>query len=273
MSRKILIKLVIYLILIIVAFVYLYPLIYAFNASLKTNREFMVNPMGFASSLQWSNYVEAWQRADFSMFFFNSLFYTVINVAAVLIMSVFVAFPLARGYLGKLGKIVFWLFLISMFLPDGTIPRFIGMLNVGLYNTRLGYILVGVGARGLFMLVFIDYIKGLPRELDEAASIDGCGYFRYMASVMFPLMKPALASMAILQVNDSWNEYLNAVIYLSNRRLFPITRGLVVFTGAMNVEWPLRIASLVIVAVPIIILYVFLQKYIIESQVNASIKG
>jgi len=273
MSRKLLTKIFLYLVMVIVLVVFLYPLIYAFNASFKTNREFMIDPVGLATSFVWQNYIEAWQRSDFGTFFFNSLFYTIINVIAVLVMSVFVAFPLARGYLGKLGKVIFWLFLASMFLPDGTIPRFIGMLNVGLYNTRLGYILVGIGARGLFMLVFIDFIKGLPRELDEAASIDGCGYFRYMWSIIFPLMKPALASMAILQANDAWNEYLNAVIYLSDRRLFPITRGLVVFTSAFNVEWPLRIASLVIVAVPIIILYVFLQKYIIESQVNTSIKG
>jgi raffinose/stachyose/melibiose transport system permease protein len=123
------------------------------------------------------------------------------------------------------------------------------------------------------LLMFYVYIKGIPRDFDEAASIDGCGYFKYMFRIMIPLMKPAIASMTIITAIGIWNDIIRAIIYLSNKKLYPITRGLYVFRGQYQVDMTQQMAALIMVAAPLIIMYAFLQRYIIDGVVAGGIKA
>ena len=272
MKRHIPLKILIYTFIAILMIVYMFPLFYAFNTSIRTKLDYMANPSGLAKSIHFENYVEAFKKANLSAYVGNSLFYTAVCTTASILMAVFLAFPLSRGYL-KIGGLIMGLFLISMFLPDGTIPQFQILLRLGLYDTRLGYMIGMIGGGGTPLLMFYVYIKGIPRDFDEAASIDGCGYFRYMFTIMIPLMKPAIASMAIITAIGIWNDIIRAIIYLSNKKLYPITRGLYVFRGQYQVDMTQQMAALIMVAAPLIIMYLFLQRYIIDGVVAGGIKA
>lgn len=272
MKKKFSVKFIVYFIIAVLLVVYLFPLFYVFNTSLKTEPEFIKSTLSITKSFNFKNYLEAWKEANFGTYILNSILYMVVCTALSIILAVLLAFPIARNYL-KHGGLIYGLFLAGMFLPDGTIPQFKMLSTLNLYNTRLGYMLGFIGGGGVTLFMFVSYIKGIPKELDEAASIDGCGYFRYIFTILTPLMKPAIASMAILTALNIWNDIVRAVIYLSDEKLLPMTRGLYVFTGSFNNTWTLQTAALVIVAAPIIILYVFLQKYIIDGTLAGGIKG
>jgi raffinose/stachyose/melibiose transport system permease protein len=129
-----------------------------------------------------------------------------------------------------------------------------------------------IGGGGVTLLFFVAYIKQIPREFDEAASMDGCSYFMYLRRILVPLMKPAIASMAILMSIGVWNEILNSVIFLSEDAYSPITRGLYIFKGLYSVQWNQLAAAMLIVAAPVVLLYIFLQKLIIDGVVAGGVK-
>ena len=123
------------------------------------------------------------------------------------------------------------------------------------------------------MLILVGYIRTIPRELDEAAALDGCGYIRYLVRIVLPLTKPALATVAILHAIGVWNELVLANIYLTNQAYYPITRGLIVFTGIYGNDWPLLSAAVLMLAAPMVVLYLFLQRYIIGGFTAGSLRG
>lgn len=265
-------RVIIYFFITILMIIYIFPLLYVLNTSLKTNKEFLVNAVAITKTFHVQNFVQAWNRANFGGYFWNSIFYTAVCTIVSTLLAVFLAFPLSRKYL-KFSGVIYSFFLAGMFLPDGTIPQFQLLLNLGLYNTRLGYILGMIGAGGIPLLVFVAYLKSIPKDFDEAASIDGCGYFRYIFSILIPLMKPAIASMVILTAMGVWNDIVRAIIYLSDQDMFPITRGLFVFTGQYSSETTLQMAALVLMAAPLAVFYVFLQHYIIDGVVAGGVKA
>jgi raffinose/stachyose/melibiose transport system permease protein len=272
MKKNFAVKFGVYSIIAFLVVLYLFPLFYVFNTSLKTEPEFIKNTMSLAINLHFSNYADAWNQANFGGYIFNSLFYMIVCTSLSMLLAIFMAFPTARNYF-KHTRLIYAAFLAGMFLPDGTIPQFRMLLTLGLYNTRTGYMLGFITAGGVTFFMFVAYIKGIPKEFDEAAAIDGCGYFRYMFTILIPLMKPAISSMAILQALTVWNDIIRSVIYLSDDAILPMTRGLYAFTGSFNNTLTLQMAALIIVATPIVILYIFLQKYIIDGTLSGGVKG
>ncbi len=272
MKRNLLLKLALYAFIAVLVVLYVFPLLYALNTSLKTKLEYMSTPLAVTTSFHVQNYVDAFKKANLAAYIGNSVFYMAFCTTASILMAVFLAFPIARGYL-RFGAAIFGLFLVGMFLPDGTIPQFQLISGLGLYNTRLGYIIGMIGGGGTPLLMFYVYIKGIPKEFDEAASMDGCGYFRYMFRILIPLMKPAIASMAIITAIGVWNDIIRAIIYLSSKALYPITRGLYVFQGQYQVDMTQQMAALIMVAAPLVLCYVFLQRYIVDGVVAGAIKA
>lgn len=272
MNKKPLVKILLYLFIGVLMVVYLFPLFYALNTSLKTKLEYMSDTVSLATSLHFQNYKDAFEKANFASYIGNSLYYMAVCTTASILMAVFLAFPLSRSYL-KWGGVLFGLFLVGMFLPDGTIPQFQLINGLGLYNTRLGYMLGMMGGGGTPLLLFYVYIKGIPKEFDEAASMDGCGYFRYMFKILIPLMKPAIASMTVITAIGVWNDIIRSIIYLSSSALYPITRGLYVFQGQYQVDMTQQMAALIMVAAPLIVIYIFLQRYIVDGVVAGAVKA
>jgi raffinose/stachyose/melibiose transport system permease protein len=255
----------------VLVIIYLAPMVVMLNTSFKKPQEFMVDPASFAKSLYLANYTDAWKAANFATYIGNTLMYTVASTVIYLFLVTFVAFPISRGYV-KGSRWIYLLYVVALFLPNNLIPQFQLMLRMGLYNTRIGYIFLTLTG-GLGILVLYSSIKSIPRELDEAAAMDGCGYFQYVVQVVMPLIKPALATIALLQAIGIWNDLIAPMIYLTSKAFYPVTRGLMVFYGQFGTAWTQLSAATLIMVAPLLVLFIFLQRYIIEGAMQGSLKG
>lgn len=264
-------KVLSYAVLVIFSILYIGPLFMLVNASFKTLGEFFRDPISPVSSINFDNYTNAWERANFSRYMLNSLVYATVATAIFVMTSVFVAFPIARGLVKGAGALL-TLYVVALFLPPALIPQFQLVLNLGLYNTRIGYILLFV-VNPIGMIILVNYIKSIPRELDESAAVDGCGYFRFVWSVVLPLIRPAVATVTVLHAIGIWNELILATVYLTNDDLYPITRGLIVFEGVYGSDWPKLAAAVLMLMAPMLVLYLFLQRYIISGLTSGAVKG
>lgn len=264
-------QIVSYLILLLFTAIYLGPLLMLVNTALKTQSSFMRDASAVVSTPEFANFVQAWNQASFPKYLGNSIFYTVTATAIYVLTAVFVAFPVARGYVKGSGFIL-TVFVIALFLPPALIPQFQLMLRLGLYNNQFGYILLFL-VNPIGIIILVNYLKSIPRELDEAAALDGCTYFRFVRSVVFPLSQPAIATVTVLHAIGIWNELILATIYLTNQNFYPITRGLIVFQGVYGNNWPLLAAAVLIMAIPMVVLYLFLQRYIISGLTQGSLSG
>jgi raffinose/stachyose/melibiose transport system permease protein len=269
--RRIQRKVLSYGILLLFAAFYVGPLLMLVATSLKTLPEFFRNPTGLPESLQWNNFSEAWDLANFPGYMFNSLIYTSVATALFVLMSIFVAFPIARGYVRGAGALL-TLYVVALFLPPALIPQFQLILNLGLYNTRTGYIMLFL-INPIGLIILVNYIKSVPRELDESAAVDGCSYPRFVFSILIPLIRPAIATVTVIHAIGIWNELILATVYLTNDDLYPITRGLIVFEGVYGSDWPKLASAVLMLMAPMLVLYMFLQRYIISGLTSGAVKG
>lgn len=260
-----------YTILFLFTAFYVGPLLMLVSASLKSLPEFFKNPTGFPDELRFSNFSEAWELASFPKYMINSLIYTTVATALFVITSVFVAFPIARGYV-KGSKALLTLYVVALFLPPALIPQFQLILNLGLFNTRAGYILLFL-INPIGLIILVNYIKSIPRELDESAAVDGCGYVRFVFTILMPLIRPAIATVTVIHAIGVWNELILATVYLTNDDLYPITRGLIVFEGVYGSDWPKLAAAVLMLMFPMLVLFMFLQRYIISGLTAGAVKG
>lgn len=260
-----------YAFLMVLAALYLGPLLMLVNTSLKTMPTFMKDATAPATEFHVENFSEAWEKANFPKYLLNSLLYTAAATSIYIITAIFVAFPIARGYIKHSGWLL-TLFVIALFLPPALIPQFQLILKLGLYNTPIGYILLFL-VNPVGIVILVNYIKTLPRELDEAAALDGCGYFQFIWSIVIPLTKPAIATVTVLHAIGIWNEIVAPTIYLTSKEYYPITRGLIVFQGVYGSDWPTLAAAVLMLTFPMLILFLFLQRYIISGLTAGSVKG
>ena len=260
-----------YAILILFAIIYLAPLLMLVITSLKTMPEFMKNATSLPTVLNFKNFSEAWTKANFPRYLTNTVIYAVSATAIYIATAVFVAFPISRGYV-KGAKWLLTMFVIALFLPVALIPQFQLMLSLGLYNNPIGYILLFL-VNPIGIVILVNYIKTLPKELDEAAAIDGCGYFRFVTTVVFPLIQPAIATVAVLHAIGIWNELILPTIYLTNKDYYPITRGMIVLQGVYGSNWPTLAAAVLIMTLPMVIIFLVLQRYIVSGLTAGAVKG
>jgi raffinose/stachyose/melibiose transport system permease protein len=253
------------------AVIYLGPLLMLVNTSLKSLPEFMKSATSLPGGLHFENFVEAWTRANFLRYLTNTVIYTLSATSIYVVSAVFVAFPISRGYIKGAG-VLLTLYVIALFLPVALIPQFQLMLNLGLYNNPFGYIMLFL-VNPIGVVILVNYIKTLPLELDEAAAMDGCGYFRFVTSIVFPLIQPAIATVAVLHAIGIWNELILPTIYLTNQAYYPITRGMIVFQGVYGSNWPTLAAAVLIMTLPMLLLFLLLQRYIVSGLTAGAVKG
>jgi raffinose/stachyose/melibiose transport system permease protein len=258
-------------VLVLMALLYAAPILTVVNVSLKSKMSFNLDPTSLAKEVRISNYADAWKRANFPGYLVNSILYAAIATAFYAASAVFVAFPISRKYVKGSG-ILLTLYVVAMFLPSALIPQFQMMLNLRLYNTRLGYILLFL-VNPMGVIILVNYLSGLPRELDEAAVMDGCGYLRFVLKIVFPLIKPALASVIVLHAIGVWNDYATALIYLPKKAFMPITRGLMVFYGQFGNDWTTLAAAILMLMLPMAALFLLLQRWIIDGILQGSLRG
>lgn len=267
-----------YAVIAVLLVLYVVPLILVLNVSIKSYPEYLMNPIGIVKEAQWENYVTAWTEGNFANYFLNSVLYTGIATVLTIIVSVMGAFPVARGYV-KWSGFIYLFFLLSQFLPNPMVAQYKLMLSLREsldffgYDTKLGYIILKTSGTGVVFMMFVGYIKAISRELDEAAGIDGSGYFRYLFQMIMPLMKPVIATGVILTAIGIWNDFVGPIMYLPSKANYPITFGLKEFKGQYGNNWPLLACGISIVAAPLILLYTFIQKYLVDGALAGAVKS
>ncbi|NQT06952.1 MAG: carbohydrate ABC transporter permease [Candidatus Omnitrophica bacterium] len=266
---------VMHLILLSVAATCILPLIWMFSSSLKTQDTIFSNMHIIVSDPHWENYREAWTKGNFGAYFLNSVIYTVSVVGGVVFTASLAAFAFARlNFPGK--NIMFYMFLITMMIPipGSFIALYVLLQKLRLVNTRLGYILPQINA-GLALAIYIlkTFFEELPKDLEDSARIDGCGKFGVYWHIAMPLAKPAIAVIVVFNAMAVWNEYLLAMLILSSKSLMPLQRGLMVFQGAHITRYPLLMAGITIAVVPIVVLYLIMQRHIITGITAGAVKG
>jgi raffinose/stachyose/melibiose transport system permease protein len=257
--------------ILIIALLYVFPIAYLLNVTFKTSEEFMANPLTLAKSIQFENYQEVLRQSGFIRSFFNSVLYTATATIITLFVTALAAFMISRKYV-RFSGFLYILFMAGIFLPNPLIPQFRLILGMGLYNNPIGYILLRLNP-GILMLLMVGYYKTIPRDFDEAAGLEGCGTVRYIVQFLLPLSKPVFATGAILFSIGIWNDIILTTIFLTSPKFYPIVRALFKFVGQYGNDWPPLAAAVFIVAAPMILVFLFFQRYMIEGVVAAGVKG
>jgi len=260
------------LILLPLAVIWIYPFLWMISASLKTDKEIFRGLGLIPQDFQWSNYQRAWTDARVGEYFVNTLTITVSSVAIVVITTAMMGYVLGRySFPGK--RIVVGFFVATVFLPEGytIIPVFELINDLGLGNSLAGIILgQSGGAHVVMILLFAGYFSQLPKELEEAAILDGAGFLRIFWQIFLPLTKPIVATAIIMQFMYSWNDFLlPLVLTLSRPDLRTLSVGIYSFQGEYFTDWSGMAAAATISLVPIIVVFLFLQRYFVEGIAGA----
>jgi len=261
-----------YAVLGLLTLLYLIPLLFVAFVSLMSSRQFSLNAASIPDPVLWYNYPDAWIKGNFNIYFANSLIYTFSIVAGTLTLGTLAAFPIARGHL-KGNNFFYLLFLSGILLPAGIIPQFFILQQLGLYNTQIGYILLWWSRIALPIFVLTGFIKSIPSELDDAAAMDGCPYIQYIFQIIVPLLKPALSVVGLIVAIRVWNDIIGPVIFLPSTSIKPISAGLLQFFAENTADQTLIAAAIAITAAPLILLYLFTQRYIIAGMTSGALKG
>lgn len=260
------------IILLPIAVIWIYPFLWVVSASLKTNMEIFKGLGLIPAAPQWQNYIRAWEQAKIGQYFMNTVIITVMAVAIVVVVTSMMGYVLGRySFPGK--RIVIGLLVATVFIPQGytIIPVFEVVNRLGLSDTLWGVILAeSGGANVLAILLFSGYFSQLPRELEEAAVIDGAGFVRVFLQVMFPLAKPIVATTVIMQFISTWNSFLlPLVLTLSRPNLRTLAVGMYAFRGEFFVDWSGMAAAATISLLPIILVFLVMQRYFVEGIAGA----
>lgn len=269
-----------YILLTLMSLVVLVPLLWILGTSIKSDKDVRVNMakiLPSAGEVQFSNYVEAWERGNIGHTIMNSVIITFCSILCILLVAYFTAFAIARIRFKGSG-IIHALFVSMMMVPLAQvvmIPQFRMISSLGLLNTHLGIILLYI-AGGIPFSVFLltSFLRKIPIEIDEAASIDGCGRLQMIFRILLPLSKPGLATVIIFQGMNIWNDYFTPLIYLRSPDMKTITLGLNSFMGLWGlVDYNKLFAAISIVTFPVVILYVIFQKQFVSGLTSGSVKG
>jgi multiple sugar transport system permease protein/raffinose/stachyose/melibiose transport system permease protein len=274
-SKKVVVNTLIHLFLISVAITCLYPLLWMIISSLKTQDMIFKDVSLIPHQFRLENYIRAWQEGGFGRNFINSIIYTVSVVFGIVIISSMAAYAFSRlRFIGS--KWLFIMFMAAMMIPiPGSFVALYVLLNkLHLRNTPIGYILCMINV-GLSTSIFLlkTFFDKMPKELEDAARIDGCSKLGIWWHVALPLAKPVLAVVIVFNALTVWNEYILALIIFDNRQFMPLQVALQTFQGEFVTNYPLLMAGLTITALPIIIVYLLMQKYIVKGVTQGAIVG
>ena len=244
----------------------LLPLLFMVFASFKTRREIFTDPLGLPDSISFVAYANAW-KVGLGQFLFNSAFVTAISVAIIVVVSGMAAYVLARST-NKWLQLVYLLIVAGFAVPTTSVlvPLYQMMSAAGLLNNHLG-IALPYAAYGIpfTTILFYAFFLDFPRELEEAARLDGCNQFQVFFRIIVPLSGPAVASAAIFQAVFIWNEFVLAVLMLTRPALKTLPVGLLQLQGEYTSDWPAVMAGLAIATLPILVVFIFAQKYFVRS--------
>ncbi len=268
-------KIGLYIILIIITACMVVPFLWMLSASIKSNREvFLMDPFVFIPEVpRWDNYVKIWTKIPMLKFVENTVILTIVVTFLQLLTSSFAAYSFAKLEF-KHKNLLFLAYISTIAMPWQVymVPQFIMMRNMGLNDKLLAMIcLQAFSAFGVFMMK--QFYEGIPSDLCEAARIDGMSEYKIYAKIMLPLSKPALSTLTIFTFVNTWNDYLGPLIYLKSEEKKTIQLGLKMFIGQYSAEYGLIMAGSVLSLIPVIIVFLCLQKYFVEGVASTGLKG
>ncbi len=266
--------LLLYFALILLAATMLVPFFWMASASLQMDKDVFRFPFRWIpKEPRWKNYVLIWKRVPFLTFFLNTAKLSVIVTGLQLLTSSLAAYAFARlEFKGR--DPIFLAYVATIAIPWQVymVPQFIMMRKLGLNDTHMALILLqAVSALGVFLMR--QFFIGIPRELSDAARIDGLGDYAIFARIIVPLSKPAIATLTIFAFVTTWNDFTGPLIYLSSEKMKTIQLGLRMFIAQFSAEYSLIMAASLVSLVPVILLFLFLQRFFIEGVASSGIKG
>ena len=268
-------KVFLYLVLIMITALMIIPFLWMLSASIKSNTEvFKITPFQFIPDVpRWDNYKEIWTKIPLMNFIGNTVFLTIVVTFLQLLTSSFAAYAFAKlAFKHKNALFLAYIATIAMPWQVYMVPQFIMMRGMGLNDKLLAMIcLQAFSAFGVFMMK--QFYEGIPDSLCEAARIDGMSEYRIYASIMLPLSKPALSTLTIFTFVNTWNDYLGPLIYLKTETKKTIQLGLKMFIGQFSAEYGLIMAGSIITLIPVLIIFLCLQKYFVEGVASTGLKG
>lgn len=275
-SKKKISKSIIYIILLFISFVCLVPFYWMIRSSLMDMSQiFTMPPIWIPNPIKFSNYKEALTMLPFGRYFFNTLFVVVFTVLGTVITSSLCAYSFSRiEWKGR--DTVFGILLTAMMIPFAVtlIPTFIGWQKLGVVNSYAPLIVPAWFGGGVFNVFLLrQFFRTIPKELDEAARIDGAGHFTIYSKIIMPLSKPSLIVVSLFSFMGSWNDFLGPLVYLNDGDKFTLSLGLMQFQGMYSAQWQYMMAAATVVLVPIVIIFFIGQKYFIEGISMSGMKG
>ena len=257
----------------------IYPILWLVASSLKAPDEIWVNvssliPKHFA----WNNYVEGWRGfggTSFSIFFANSLFYATTATLFSVTASMLVAYGFSRiRFFGR----GFWFtcMILTLMLPTQVqiIPQYVFFSKIGWVNTYLPLLIPRLGGQAFFIFMIMQFIRGIPSELDEAAEMDGCSRAGIFFRIIFPLITPALITSAIFSFYWTWEDFLTPLIYLNSPKTYTVSLALRTFADPTSVtNWGAIFAMSSLSLVPVFVIFIFFQRYLVQGISTTGLKG
>jgi ABC-type glycerol-3-phosphate transport system permease component len=252
----------------LIAILFLIPVGYIVMISLESPGHFLSKPLVPPISPTFGNFTAAWQQGDLGPEVWNTVVYSISAAAISVALSLLIAYPVSRRLISSASSI-YKVFVIGVCLPLPIIPLFIEAQYLHLYNNRLGYIVLHVETGlPLGVILLTAFIASIPRELDEAASVDGCGYLRYLVRVIAPLAWPSLVITFLYSLLAVWNDIIGPVVFLASPNLFPVTRGAYDFYGSNVGAYTLLAAAVIIVSLPVVLLFLASQRQILRASLG-----
>lgn len=260
----------------VMAAVILLPMLWILISGFKTNNEIFTNTFALPETWRISNYIMAW-KYGLGSYFINSILVTTTSTIVTLVVSLLASYALTHSRFQFKMKTVMLVFIISglMLAPQvALLPLYNLLSKMGIYDTYLAMIIPYVAFRIPFTVFLMRaYLLSMPKELEDAAYIDGCGSMKILTRIVMPLSKPIIATGALLTGMYCWNEFMFALVFTSSDTLRTIPLGLMNMRGTFRTEWGILIAALALSALPIILVFILLQKQFVRGLAAGGVKG
>ncbi len=254
--------------------IFLFPFIWIWSSALKTSDEIDMNPFGLPTALHWENLGQAWTIGSFGTYIGNSVLYSVTIVSGVVVLSCLGGYALAHLPLPA-RNLIFTLFLLGLMVPFQSImiPSYYLLRDLHILDTYLAFIVPGI-ALGLPFGIFLmrAFFRSLPVEIADAARIDGAGELTVFARVMLPLATPGLTTLVIFQFITTWNAFLIPLIFVQRDELRPVALGMLFFFGRFTADRGMIAAGVTMAMLPIILVYLVLQRHFINGITAGALK-
>ncbi len=263
-----------YSILALVACIYIVPIAMMLLGSIKDAGEVLAFDLSLPAVPQWQNYVYVFKEGNVLRGYRNSIIITTCATILSITLGAFTGIAISRRNHEKITTGLYYYFIFGLTITFQTASTFYLLKSLGLYGSYLGVILIETAMRTPFtVMTFSSFVKGVPRDIDEAAIVDGCGPIRLVIRVLMPIMKPIMITNLILSAISVWNNFMVPLFYLTSSKKWPVTLAVYNFYGQYNLSWHYVFAILTLTVAPMILLFLCLQKYIVGGMTSGAVKG